>query len=87
MMNDNVIRSDHGHLKIKSYLPIRALLYGDTGSVSEYIDSTLGPIKCFFNDCTYTLSIISVYNTFTLLLNNIKYNVDATLDASDNVIS
>ena len=31
--------------------------------------------------------IISVYNTCTLLLNNKQNNVDANLDASDNVIS
>ena len=30
---------------------------------------------------------ISVYNTCTLLLTNEKYNVDANLDAFDNVIS
>ena len=31
--------------------------------------------------------LFSVYNTCTLLLNHRRYNVDANLDASDNVIS
>ena len=38
-----------------------------------------------FHTCTYMPK--SVYNTCTLLLNNKKYNVDANLDAPDNVIS
>ena len=50
MMDDSHMeRTDEGNLTEKSYLPIRTLLYGDTGLPGEYIDSTLGPVKCFFN--------------------------------------
>ena len=33
------------------------------------------------------ITFISVYNTCTILLTEEKYNVDANLDASDNIIS
>ena len=60
--NDNSLRSDEGYLETKSYLPIRALLYGDTGSSSEYLDSTLGPLKCYFNDRMYIMTTINLTN-------------------------
>ena len=60
MWNKSPVTSDEGNLETKSYLPIRTLLYGDTGSSIETIDSTLGPVKCYFNYRMYILSIISL---------------------------
>ena len=53
MANDGKLRFDSGNLRTKSHLPIRALLYGDTGASVEYVNSTLGPLKCFFNTSMY----------------------------------
>ena len=44
-------------------------------------------LKVCFNFSALIFNIISVYSTCTHPLTQTKYNIDANLDASDNVIS
>lgn len=45
--NGNIATSDDGYFKYKPHLPLRQLMFGDTGASSESGFHTLGPLMCF----------------------------------------
>ena len=47
MKNDGVTRVDDGFFKYKPDLPVRQLMFSDTGHDGEYGYHTLGPLTCF----------------------------------------